>query len=95
MQELDRIVTDPRLRLDQLDSFLQAADAGERFLGEYGVFSTSGTSGDPELFVYSQEAGLTPQTRLVGIGAPRALHLSRQMIDALQAGRGEAPSSRS
>jgi phenylacetate-coenzyme A ligase PaaK-like adenylate-forming protein len=106
MEELDRIVTDPRLRLDELDSFLQAADAGERFLGEYRVFSTSGTSGAPGLFVYSQEefahwvavalrtfvrAGLTPQTRLVGIGAPKALHLSRQMIDALQAGRGGAP----
>lgn len=106
MEELDRIVTDPRVRLADLRSFLSAAGAGERFLGEYRVFSTSGTSGVPGLFLYSQEefahwvavslrtlarVGVTGEMRFVGVGAPSALHLSQQMIAALQAGRSEAP----
>jgi phenylacetate-coenzyme A ligase PaaK-like adenylate-forming protein len=106
MEELDRIVTDPRLRLADLESFLADADAGALSLGEYRVFSTSGTSGVPGLFVYSRREfaewvaifvrsfarlGMTPETRIVGIGAPSALHLSQQVIAAMQAGRSGAP----
>jgi hypothetical protein len=35
--------------------------------------------------------GVTGETRLAGIGAPSALHLSRQTVAALQAGRRGAP----
>jgi phenylacetate-coenzyme A ligase PaaK-like adenylate-forming protein len=106
MEELDRIVVDRRVRLAELEAFLSAADRGELFLDEYRVFSTSGTSGAPGLFLYSREEfarwvaiclrtfvriGVTPGMRLVGIGAPSPLHLSQQMIGALQAGRGDAP----
>jgi len=106
MNELDRVVTDRRVRLVDLESFLASADQGVLFLDEYRVLSTSGTSGAPGLFLYSQEefahwvaiclrafvrVGVTPGTRLVGIGAPSPLHLSQQMITALQAGRGDAP----
>ena len=106
MEELDRIVTNPRLRLAELEPFLAAADAGALYLGEYRVFSTSGTSGVPGLFVYSQaefadwvavfvrsfaRLGMTPDTRIVGLGAPSALHLSQQVIAAIQAGRRGAP----
>jgi phenylacetate-coenzyme A ligase PaaK-like adenylate-forming protein len=106
MEELDRVVANPRVRLADLESFLSAADRGELFLDEYRVFSTSGTSGAPGLFLYSREEfahwvavalrtfvriGVTLDTRLVGIGAPSPLHLSQQMIAALQAGRGAAP----
>ena len=106
MEELDRIVTNPRLRLAELEPFLAAADAGALYLGEYRVFSTSGTSGVPGLFVYSQaefadwvavfvrsfaRLGMTPDTRIVGLGAPSALHLSQQVIAAIQAGRSGAP----
>jgi phenylacetate-coenzyme A ligase PaaK-like adenylate-forming protein len=34
---------------------------------------------------------MTPQTRIVGVGAPSALHLSQQVIAAMQAGRSGAP----
>jgi len=34
---------------------------------------------------------MTPETRIVGVGAPSALHLSQQVIAAMQAGRGGAP----
>ena len=106
MERFDEVVTDPRLRLAELEPFLGHADAGALHLGEYRVFSTSGTTGVPGLFVYSQEEfahwvavfirsfarlGLTADTRIVGIGAPSALHLSQQVIAAMQAGRRDAP----
>ncbi len=106
MEEFDGVVTNPRLRLADLEPFLAAADAGALYLGEYRVFSTSGTSGVPGLFVYSQaefadwvavfvrsfaRLGMTLDTRIVGLGAPSALHLSQQVIAAMQAGRSGAP----
>ena len=106
MDEFDRVVTDRRLRMSDLEPFLARADAGALYLGEYRIFSTSGASGIPGLFLYSQaefahwvavfvrsfvRLGMTPETRIVGIGAPRALHLSRQVIAAMQAGREGAP----
>ena len=106
MEQFDAVVTDPRLRLANIEPFLGHADAGALYLGEYRVFSTSGTSGVPGLFVYSQaefahwvgvfirsfaRLGMTPATRIVGVGAPSALHLSQQVIAAMQAGRSGAP----
>ena len=35
---------------------------------------------------------MTPETRIVGVGAPSSLHLSQQVIAAMQAGRSGAPS---
>ncbi len=107
MEQFDRIVTDRRLRLADLEPFLARADAGALYLGEYRIFSTSGTTGVPGLFVYSQRdfahwvsvllrsfarLGMTPETRIVGVGAPSSLHLSQQVIAAMQAGRSGAPS---
>jgi phenylacetate-CoA ligase len=106
MEQFDRVVTDPGLRIAELEPFLADADAGALYHGEYRIFSTSGTSGMPGLFVYSQaefaywvavfirsfaRLGMKPATRIVGIGAPTALHLSQQVIGAMQAGRGGAP----
>src|SRR5262245_58873710 len=83
MAEFDRLVTDPRLRLAELEPFLMRADAGDAFLGEYRLFSTSGTSGVPGVFAYSQgefahwvgvfirsfaRLGVSGETRLAGIG---------------------------
>ena len=106
MEQFDRVVTDRRLHLADLEAFLGRADAGDLYLGEYRIFSTSGTTGIPGLFLYSQaefahwvavfvrsfaRLGMTPETRIVGVGAPSALHLSQQVIAAMQAGRGGAP----
>jgi phenylacetate-CoA ligase len=106
MEQFDRIVTNRRLHLPELEQFLSRADAGALFLGEYRIFSTAGTTGVPGLFVYSQQdfahwvsvcirsfarLGMTPETRIVGVGAPSSLHLSQQVIAAMQAGRNGAP----
>jgi phenylacetate-coenzyme A ligase PaaK-like adenylate-forming protein len=90
MDNFDRIVTDPRLRL----AHLAGADPGRPVLGRYRVFATAGTTGLRGLFVYSDEEfacwiatclrgmacwGLTPATRLAGIGSPSPLHISNQL----------------
>jgi len=106
MDEFDRVVTDPRVRLAQAERFLDEADTGALHLGEYRVFSTSGTTGVPGLFVYSRaefahwiavflrsfaRLGMRGDTRIAGIGAPSAVHLSRQVIAALMVGRPGSP----
>jgi phenylacetate-coenzyme A ligase PaaK-like adenylate-forming protein len=106
MEQFDRIVTDRRLHVADLERFLSRANAGALYRGEYRIFSTSGTTGVPGLFVYSHaefaqwvavfvrsfaRLGLTPETRIVGVGAPTSLHLSQQVIAAMQAGRRGAP----
>ena len=62
--------------------------------------------GIPGLFVYSQDefahwiavglaafarVGVTPETRLIAIGAPGDLHITRQLFAAFQAGREGVP----
>ena len=106
VEEFDRIVTDKRLRRIDLEAFLEQADAGAAFLGEYRVFSTSGTSGIPGLFVYTHDelaqwsgvaiaalarVGVGPETRFVAIGAPSALHITRQQFASMQGARPDVP----
>jgi phenylacetate-coenzyme A ligase PaaK-like adenylate-forming protein len=69
------------------------------------VFATAGTTGLRGLFVYSDEEfatwiatclrgmacwGLTPTTRLAGIGSPSPLHISNQRYAVLLAGAAPA-----
>jgi len=101
MAEFDRIVTDPALSRSKLERLLERGSDG--VYAGYRFFSTSGTTGEPALLVYSQdefahwvgvtvramgEAGVTPETRLVGIGAPNPLHISRRLVDAIRDARG-------
>jgi phenylacetate-coenzyme A ligase PaaK-like adenylate-forming protein len=106
MEEFDRVATDPRLRLADAEPFLDEADSGALHLGEYRIFSTSGTTGVPGLFAYSRaefahwiavflrsfaRLGMHGETRVAGIGAPSAVHLSRQVIAAIMVGRTGSP----
>ncbi len=106
MAEFDRIVTDPRLRLPELEAHVAGPEVARPFLDRYRLFSTSGTSGLRGLVVYTQEEfalwvavhlrlfariGITPGTRLAAIGAPSPLHLTKQLFAAFQAGREATP----
>jgi hypothetical protein len=106
MGEFDRIVTDPRLRRAGLERHVKGPAAAEPLLGEYRVFSTSGTTGRHGLIVYSgdelaagvavslrtlRRIGVTPAMRLVAIGAPSALHWTRQLFAAFRSGRARSP----
>ena len=106
MEHFDRIVTDPALGLDELEAFLADAEPGASYRDAYRVFATSGATGIPGLFVFSHEefahwiavglaalarAGVTPETRLIAIGAPSDVHITRQLFAAFQAGRQGVP----
>ena len=106
MEHFDRIVCDRRLRRGDLETHLQRRDPAQPFLGEYRVFTTSGSTGLRGIFAFTHDEfalwtaanlrmlariGLTPGTRLVAIGAPSPLHLTRQLFAIFQAGRRDAP----
>lgn len=54
MDEFDRVITEPGLRLTDLEAFLARARPGDVHRGDYRVFATSGSTGIPGLFVFSQ-----------------------------------------
>ena len=106
MEEFDRVVTDPRLRVAELTRFRDEMQPGQSFLGEFRVFGTSGATGIPGLFVYSHDEfahwiavglarlariGVTGETRFVAIGAPGDVHITRQLFAAFQEGRSGVP----
>jgi phenylacetate-CoA ligase len=106
MEEFDRIVTDPRLRLADVRTFVAEQEPGDSFLGTYCVFSTSGASGVAGLFIYARDefahwiaaglarlarVGVTGETRFLGIGAPGDRHITRQLFAAFQARRADTP----
>lgn len=98
MERFDDVVTDDRLRRAEVEDFLARADAGAAYLDEYRLFSSSGSSGVPGIFVFSHEefaywvaqalaslarVGVSAETRLVAIGAPSALHITRQLFASM------------
>jgi len=107
MNEWDRIVTDPRLRLRNIEAHLADADrAGDLLLGEYRAFATGGTTGERAVVVYGpgdwldtignamrwlRTIGAAPDTRVVGIGAPSTLHITNRAFAELRSGRANAP----
>jgi phenylacetate-coenzyme A ligase PaaK-like adenylate-forming protein len=106
MQEFDRIVTDPVLRLADLEEHLAGRQAGTLFAGRYRVFASSGSSGLRGVFVHSEDEfarwvdahlpvlarmGIGPSTRLAPIGAPSPFHLTKQLFAALGGGRPAPP----
>ncbi len=57
MQRFDDWVTDPRLKLDELRAFTaDPTRIGEPYLGRYVVWESSGTGGQPGMFVQNGEA---------------------------------------
>ena len=106
LEEFDRIVTEPRLTRVELETFLAESPPGALFDGRYRVFSTSGATGMPGLLVYAPDefmhwiavglarlsrVGVTAETRLVAIGAPGDVHITRQLFAAFQAARDGVP----
>ncbi len=56
MENFDRLVTDPRLKLDDLYRFIGQARQDDYYLGNYVVLTTAGTSGLKGVFVYDRRA---------------------------------------
>lgn len=55
MQCFDRIVTDPRLRLCELQEHMASLSRDEYYLGEYRVLTTAGSSGHKTVVVFSRK----------------------------------------
>jgi hypothetical protein len=106
IEEWDRIVTDPRLRLAGVEEQVAGPAAGELFLGEYRLLTTGGSTGMRGIFVNDRrdfqltmagmlrtvvECGIRPETRVASIGSPSPLHVSNQVFAAIRSGRGDSP----
>ncbi|HYG91577.1 MAG TPA: AMP-binding protein [Azospirillum sp.] len=106
MAEFDRIVTDNRLHLADLEQHLASEWAADPLFGEYRIVGTGGTTGQRGISVYDQSAwevavasvpramtvqGLSAETRVIGIGAPTALHMTNRLFAELRAGQSDAP----
>ncbi len=107
MEQWDRIVTDPRLRLRDAEAHLAGDRPGALLLGEYRVCATSGTTGERATVAYDRAgwcqvvanilrfvamSGAPAGSRLIGVGAPTPLHLTNRAFAELGAGRANAPS---
>lgn len=55
MENWDRLITDPRLRLDEVRNHVAGLTEDEYYLGRYRVLSTSGTTGIPGFFVFDRK----------------------------------------
>ena len=55
MENFDRFVTDPRLKLYNLQAHLEQLKQDEYYLGEYRVVTTAGTSGLKGVFAYNRQ----------------------------------------
>ncbi len=106
LDEWDRIVTDPRLRLAEVEEQVAGPAAGELYLGEYRLLTTGGSTGMRGIFVNDRrdfqltmagmlrtvvDSGIGPETRVVSIGSPSPLHLSNQVFATIRSGRRGSP----
>jgi len=67
MADFDRWVTDPRLKRAGVEAFLaDRARIGARHLGRYAVWKSSGSSGEPGIFV-QDGAALATYDALIGV----------------------------
>jgi phenylacetate-coenzyme A ligase PaaK-like adenylate-forming protein len=95
MAEFDRIITDPRLRLADLQAHLGGPDPLQSFLGAYRVATTSGTTGRRSIVVFTVEEaaawravsgrpmmrmGIGLRPRFAALGSPSPVHVTRQVL---------------
>jgi phenylacetate-coenzyme A ligase PaaK-like adenylate-forming protein len=95
MEHYDSIVTDPRLRRDELLAHVESIDGDELHHGEFRVIATSGSSGLKGLFVYDRAgwvavmSGFLRCSRITGT-APRLPR--RQLVFVGPSGGGHMSS---
>jgi phenylacetate-CoA ligase len=106
MDNFDRIVTDKTLTRRTVEQHLDGDQAGTLLLGKYRTLTSSGTTGQRAILVYDEAAwlnvissmarvqrnmGMTPQSRIVGIGAPGPMHISNRMFAERRATMPDVP----
>ncbi|MGH7868442.1 MAG: hypothetical protein ACREP9_12660 [Candidatus Dormibacteraceae bacterium] len=94
MEHFDEIVTDRAIHLQEIKPFLAGMHEPALFLGRYRVMSTSGSTGEPGVFLFSREegemvaatfsrfllwAGLKASTKMATIASTIPRHMSSSM----------------
>lgn len=102
----DRIVTDRRLCLADIERHLAGEHAADLMFGQYRTCATGGTTGVRAVMAYDQAAwdhviangkrcthatGVPHGARYVGIGAPTPQHLSQRIYEVLRRDMPGAP----
>ena len=63
MDNFDRLVTDPKINLEEARNYLsltaQAQNKTPRYLGRYEIAATSGSSGSPGIFLFNEQEWVT------------------------------------
>lgn len=59
MERFDELVTDPAVRLEEVEAHLKTLRGDERFLGRYRVCATSGSTGRRGIFLFGEEEWAT------------------------------------
>ena len=59
MEHFDELVTDPAVRLADVEAHLAALKGNERFRGRYWVAATSGTTGRRGIFLWDLDEWVT------------------------------------
>jgi putative adenylate-forming enzyme len=57
MEHFDDLVTDRAIHLDEVRQYMERADSSKLFLDRYRVTATSGSTGQPGIFLYSRGEG--------------------------------------
>ncbi len=106
MDNFDRIVTDKALTRRIIEQHLDGDQAGTLLLGKYRTLTSSGSTGQRGILAYDEAAwlnvialmarvqrnmGMTPQSRIVGIGAPGPMHISNRMFAERRAMMPDVP----
>jgi putative adenylate-forming enzyme len=94
MEHFDELVTDRTIRLEDVRQYLADPDRQERFLNRYRVMATSGSTGQPGVFLASQVersnltvgfsrfpawAGVPPATKFVLVASTASGHMTSQI----------------
>ena len=95
MAEFDRVVTDQRLRLADLQAHLGSLDPSQSFLGAYRVATTTGTTGRRSIIAFAHDEaaawraasarpmlrmGIAFGPRFAALGSPSPVHVTRQVL---------------
>jgi putative adenylate-forming enzyme len=75
MENFDRLVTDPRLRLSDLEAHIGQLTRDEYYLGEYRVLTTAGSSGLRGVFVFNRREWSTVLAAAFRVGIMMGLSL--------------------
>lgn len=94
MEHFDEIVTDPDIRLQAVRQFLAGMDVPAPYLGRYRAMTTSGSSGEPGVFLFSREegeavaatfsrflswAGVSPTSKMAVVASTVPRHMSSNL----------------